>query len=188
MPPPLWPAHERTGGAISSYSVLLMRQWLFFSLRPDLVFLWGTVATILLTILLEGSRALGISRMSFTFLLGTVFAANRDHAEVIGFACHFLIGWLFAFFYALIFASLHYRSWWLGLTIGFFHALFLNLAVLPVLPYIHPRMGNEYHGPTPTRMLEPPGILGLNYGRRTPETSFAAHLLFGLILGSLLGT
>lgn len=164
-----------------------MAQSLFSSLNPEMVLLWGAVATIVLTLLLETSRALGISRMSFTFMLGTVFTANRDHAELIGFACHFVIGWLFALLYALIFASLQYRSWWLGMVIGLVHALFLNLAVLPLLPHIHPRIANEYYGPTPTRMLEPPGILGLNYGRRTPATSLAAHLLFGLILGSLMG-
>lgn len=164
-----------------------MNPSLFAALPLDQVFVWGTVATMLLTICLEGCRALGISRMSLTFLLGTLFTANRDHAEVIGFACHFVLGWLFALFYALIFTALDSRSWWLGLVIGLGHALFLNLAVLPVLPHLHPRMANEYYGPTPTRMLEPPGILGLNYGRRTPETSFAGHLLFGLVLGIFLG-
>ena len=165
----------------------IMEISLFSALRFELVFVWGIVATILLSIFLEGSRALGISRMSFTFILGTLFTSNRDYAEIIGFAGHFLLGWLFALLYALIFEALHYHSWWLGLVIGFFHALFLNLAVLPVLPHIHTRMANEYDGPTPTRMLEPPGILGLNYGRRTPGISFASHLLFGLILGLFLG-
>lgn len=152
-----------------------------------MVLIWGAVATIILSIFLEGSRALGFSRMSFTFMLGTLFTASRDHAEAIGFGCHFVLGWAFTVLYALIFEALQYHSWWLGLVIGFFHALFLNLAVLPVLPHIHPRMANEYDGPTPTRMLEPPGVMGLNYGRRTPQVSFLAHLLFGLVLGSFMG-
>lgn len=160
----------------------------FYALRLDLVFIWGFVATILLSVFLEGSRALGFSRMSFTFMLGTLFTSSRDHAELIGFFCHFALGWLFTLLYGLIFTALQYHSWWLGLVIGFFHALFLDLAVLPVLPHVHPRMANEYDGPTPTRMLEPPGIMGLNYGRRTPQISFAAHLLFGLILGNFLGS
>ncbi len=152
----------------------------------EMVFIWGTVATILNAVILEGSRGLGISRMSFTFMMGTLFTSNRDYAEVIGLFCNFIMGWLFTFLYALIFASLHYHSWWLGLVLGFFHALFLNLAILPVLPHIHPRMASEHTGPTPTRMLEPPGIMGLNYGRRTPIISFSAHLVFGLILGIFL--
>lgn len=161
-----------------------MEQSIFSVLRWDMIFLWGTVATVILTIILEGSRGLGISRMSFLFLLGTVFTANRNYAELDGFVGNFILGWMFSVFYALIFASLGFSTWWLGLIIGFFHALFLNLTVLPLLPHIHPRMANEYDGPTPTRMLEPPGLMGLNYGRRTPITSFVAHLLFGFILGT----
>ena len=164
-----------------------MENTLFSAVRFDLVLIWGGVATILLSILLEGSRMLGFSRMSLTFMLGTLFTSSRDHAEAIGLVCHFLLGWLFALVYALIFAALQFSSWWLGMLIGLFHVLFLDLVVLPVLPHIHPRMANEYDGPTPTRMLEPPGFMGLNYGHRTPQTSVAAHLLFGLVLGSLMG-
>ena len=39
---------------------------------------------------------------------------------------------------------------------------------LPLIPGLHPRMASEYQGPTPTRQLEPPGFLALNYGRPTP--------------------
>lgn len=163
-----------------------MEASLFSALRFDLIFVWGAVATILLTILLEGCRMVGFSRMSFTFVLGTLFTPSRNHAEIVGFLCHFILGWLFALLYALIFAALQYSSWWLGLVVGFFHALFLDLVVLPLLPHIHPRMASEYDGPTPTRMLGPPGVMGLNYGHRTPQVSIAAHLVFGLILGIFL--
>ncbi|MDA8164521.1 MAG: hypothetical protein M0017_05760 [Desulfobacteraceae bacterium] len=33
-------------------------------------------------------------------------------------------------------------------------------------------------------MLEPPGFLCLNYGRRTPLTTLFAYLVFGLIMGA----
>jgi hypothetical protein len=49
---------------------------------------------------------------------------------------------------------------------------------------IHPRMANEQQGPTPTRQLEPPGSLALNYGRRTPLFLVVAHLVYGVILGA----
>jgi hypothetical protein len=32
--------------------------------------------------------------------------------------------------------------------------------------------------------LQPPGFLALNYGRRTPLVTVAAHLLYGAILGA----
>jgi hypothetical protein len=34
--------------------------------------------------------------------------------------------------------------------------------------------------------LEPPGLLGLNYGAETPAVTIGAHLLFGVALGILL--
>ena len=49
---------------------------------------------------------------------------------------------------------------------------------------MHPRMASEQHGPTPTRQLEPPGFLALNYGRRTPISLLLAHLVYGAILGA----
>jgi hypothetical protein len=45
-------------------------------------------------------------------------------------------------------------------------------------------MASRHHGPTPTRQLEPPGFLALNYGWATPATTLLAHVVFGLILGA----
>ena len=45
-------------------------------------------------------------------------------------------------------------------------------------------MASEQRGPTPTRLLEPPGFLGLNYGERTPISVMLAHLVYGGILGA----
>jgi hypothetical protein len=64
------------------------------------------------------------------------------------------------------------------------HGLFVLLAVMPMLPGLHPRMASEQRGPEPTRQLEPPGFLALNYGRRTPLSVIAAHLVYGTILGA----
>jgi hypothetical protein len=35
-------------------------------------------------------------------------------------------------------------------------------------------------------VLEPPGLLGLNYGGQTPVVTIAAHLTYGVALGMLL--
>jgi hypothetical protein len=47
-------------------------------------------------------------------------------------------------------------------------------------------MASERAGPTSTAVLEPPGLLGLNYGAETPAVAIAAHLAFGITLGLLL--
>jgi hypothetical protein len=44
-------------------------------------------------------------------------------------------------------------------------------------------MASEQQGPTVLKQLEPPGFLGLHYGRRTPISIFAAHLVWGVLLG-----
>ena len=39
-----------------------------------------------------------------------------------------------------------------------------------------------------TAVLEPPGLLALNYGAQTPLVAIAAHLVYGIALGLLLGS
>jgi hypothetical protein len=145
--------------------------------------LWGFVGTLVLTGLMAASQGLGLTRMSLPFMLGTMFTPDRDRAKLVGFGVHLLNGWLFALLYAAAFESWRRATWWLGTAIGLVHALFVLLVGLPLLPALHPRMASEQQGPTPTRQLEPPGFLALNYGRRTPLSLVLAHLLYGGILG-----
>jgi hypothetical protein len=147
------------------------------------ILLWGFVATIVLTTIMQGGQSLGLSRMSLPFILGTMFTGNRDRAPMVGFLAHLLNGWIFAFVYAAAFESWGRATWWLGAGIGLVHALAVLIALVPVLPGFHPRMASEQRGPEPTRMLEPPGFLALNYGRRTPLLAIIAHLAYGAIIG-----
>lgn len=148
------------------------------------VSLWGFVATVVLTTLMAGSQGLGLTRISLPFMLGTMFTPDRDRAKLIGFAVHFLNGWIFASVYAAAFESWRRATWWLGAAIGLVHALFVLTVAMPALPVMHPRMASEQEGPAPTKQLEPPGFLALNYGRRTPISVILAHLLYGGILGA----
>jgi hypothetical protein len=146
--------------------------------------LWGFVGTVILTSLMAGSQALGLTRMNLPFMLGTMFTADRDRAKLAGFGVHLVNGWWLAAIYAAAFQSWRRASWWLGTGIGLVHATFVLVVVMPLLPTIHPRMASEQQGPTPTRALEPPGFLALNYGRRTPISVVLAHLVYGTILGA----
>jgi uncharacterized membrane protein YagU involved in acid resistance len=148
------------------------------------VSLWGFVGTVVLTTLLAGSQGLGLTRMNLPFMLGTMVTPNRDRARLIGFGMHLVNGWLFAAVYAAAFQSWRRTTWWLGALIGLVHALFVLVAAMPMLPGLHPRMASELRGPTPTRQLEPPGFLALNYGARTPLSVVAAHVVYGAILGA----
>jgi hypothetical protein len=148
------------------------------------ILLWGFVATIVLTVIMQGGQSLGLSRMSLPFMLGTMFTPSRDRAAMVGFLVHLVAGWLFATIYALAFESWHQATWWLGAGIGLVHGLAVLLVLTPVLPGFHPRMATEQRGPEPTRELEPPGFLALNYGRGTPLLTLLAHLVYGAIIGA----
>jgi uncharacterized membrane protein YagU involved in acid resistance len=146
--------------------------------------LWGFAGTVVLTTLLAGSQALGLTRMNIPFMLGTMVTPNRDRAKIAGLGLHLINGWLFAALYGAAFQGWRRATWWLGALIGLVHALFVLTVALPMLPGLHPRMASEQRGPTPTRQLEPPGFLALNYGRRTPFSVALAHLVYGGILGA----
>ena len=145
--------------------------------------LWGFVGTITLTTIMAASQGLGLSRMSIPYLLGTMLTSNRDRAMLVGYMFHLINGWIFATIYVLAFESWGQATWWLGAGIGLVHSLFVVLVGMQLLPSMHPRMANEQQGPTPTRQLQPPGFLALNYGRRTPLVTILAHLAYGAIIG-----
>lgn len=152
-------------------------------MRVSEVFLWGLLATGLLTTLLRAGQALHLTRMDPTLVLGTMVTPDRDRAKIYGFVIHFLNGWWIAFLYVAFFHGFGMATWWLGALMGIAHTAFILVAVLPVLPGLHPRMASEHAGPEPTRLLEPPGFLALNYGYRTPLALLVAHIAYGTVLG-----
>jgi len=156
---------------------------LFAEHLPELL-LWGLLATVAMTTILEGSQGLGWSRLSLPFLAGTMFTGNRNRAMVIGFIVYTLGGWAFAMLYFLLFASIGIATWWLGALLGLLHGLFLLTCGLPLLPFAHPRMASEHEGPRRTYLIEPPGFFGLNYGRRTPLTTLLGQTVYGGTLGA----
>lgn len=145
--------------------------------------LWGLAATMCMTVILEGSRGLGLSRLSLPFILGTYFTGKRSLATITGFVAYLLGGWLFAAVYEALFLSLGHSEIWLGGIFGFVHGLFL-LCVLSIVPLIHPRMASDYARPSAEKRLEPPGLMGLNYGYRTPLTTLIGQTVFGLVLAA----
>lgn len=147
------------------------------------VLLWGLLATAVMTTMLEASQGLGLSRLSLPFLVGTFFTNRRSAAHVLGYLVFALGGWLFAFLYMALFISIGRGNWWIGLLLGAAHGIVLLVTILPVIPYLHPRMASEYDGPARSHRLEPPGFLGLNYGYRTPLTVFVALGAYGTVLG-----
>jgi hypothetical protein len=145
--------------------------------------LWGLIATVAMTSIMLAAQGLGLSRLSIPFLVGTFFTGDRRKAMVTGFIVYTIGGWLFAFLYFALFASVGIYAWWFGTLAGIVHGIFLLVGVLPLLPYVHPRMASEYNGVSSLRRLEPPGFMAMNYGYRTPLTTVIAQTVYGATLG-----
>jgi len=148
------------------------------------ILLWGFAATIVLTTTIILGQSLGYTRMDIPFIIGSMFTTNRDRAKVIGLVMHMLNGWVFAIVYALFFENLHDADWWFGGLLGALQGLVVVAVIMPILPGMHPRMVSDFRGPQPTRLLEPPGFLCTNYGRRTPFVTIIGHTLYGIVLGA----
>jgi len=146
--------------------------------------LWGFLANVLLTIVNGLTQGLGLTRMNYPYMLGTIFTPDRDRARLYGYLVHVGVGWVFSLVYVLIFYSLGAAGWWRGAIIGVFHALFVLIVVVGLLPGLHPRMASEQQGPEAHNMLEPPGFMALHYGRRTPVAIILSHAIFGALFGA----
>ncbi len=148
--------------------------------------LFGFAATLALTLIMAGAQMGGLSRMDIPFMLGTMVSAQPDTARVAGFFLHLVAGQFYALFYAAAFGVLDRDAWWLGAGFGAFHGLVALMVIVPLLPGVHRRMASDRAGPELTASLEPPGFLGLNYGRETATVTLIAHLLYGTLLAVFL--
>ncbi len=132
----------------------------------------GVVGTIVLTSGLRIAQELGLTRMDIPLLLGTVFTDNRSRASVIGYAVHFVNG------------LVDHAGWIFGAVLGVVHASFSGGALVTVLlPAVHPRMGTPWSDSEETPILEPPGFMLVNYGRRTALWTLLVHVAYGAIVG-----
>jgi hypothetical protein len=144
----------------------------------------GLVGTTVLTSGLRIAQELGWTRMDIPLLLGTAFTDNRSRASVVGYALHYVNGLLFALVYYGIFKAVGHAGWGFGAALGVVHAMFSGGALLTVLlPAIHPRMGTPWTDAAETPLLEPPGFLLVNYGRRTAIWTLVLHVAYGAIVG-----
>ncbi len=149
--------------------------------------LFGLVATSVLTAVMIAAQMAGLTRLDLPLVLGTLVTPDPDKARVAGFFIHLAVGQGFALGYAAVFALLGQATWWIGALLGLLHVAIALTVILPLLPGIHPRMASTRAGPSTTAVLEPPGLLGLNYGIQTPAVAVIAHVIYGAVLGLLLG-
>jgi uncharacterized membrane protein YdcZ (DUF606 family) len=144
----------------------------------------GLLGTFVLTTMVRLASELGLTRMDFALILGTLATAHRRKARALGYAFHFILGMLFALAYGAIFIGLGRSSWQLGALFGIVHALFVStVGVNVLLPVVHPLMGTPETAAHEVAFIEPPGFLMLNYGRNTFLVTLVSHVAFGAIVG-----
>jgi hypothetical protein len=148
--------------------------------------IFGLIATAVLTAVMIGAQMGGFTRLDVPLMLGTLVVADPDRARVAGFVIHLVNGQVFALGYAAVFAVAGQSAWWAGGLLGVLHGAVALLVIVPLLPGVHPHMASERAGLASGAALEPPGLLGLNYGRETPLVTMVAHVAFGIALGLLL--
>lgn len=144
----------------------------------------GFVGTLVLTTALRAGSEFRLTRMDLPFLLGTAVTTDRARAKALGYVLHFAFGLLFALGYYAMFVALGRSGWLLGAALGLVHGMFAGGALVNILlPVFHPHMATPLTAANETTLLEPPGFMMLNYGRRTPLLALAAHVAYGAIVG-----
>jgi hypothetical protein len=149
--------------------------------------IFGLIATAALTAVMIAAQLAGRTRLDLPLMLGTTVVADPDRARVAGFFIHLVNGQVFALGYASAFAAVGRATWWAGGLLGALHGAVALLVIVPLLPGVHPHMASERAGLSSCAALEPPGLLGSNYGRETPVVTMVAHVAYGVALGLLLG-
>jgi hypothetical protein len=144
----------------------------------------GFVGTLVLTTALRTANELGLTRVDLPFLLGTALTDDRARAKAYGYLLHLGAGEAFALAYFAIFDAIDASGWLLGAAFGLLHGVVTATALVNILlPVVHPRMGSTLSAADTSPLLERPGFLMRNYGRRTPLVTLLAHIAYGAIVG-----
>jgi len=125
----------------------------------------GFVGTLVMTAMMRGASEMGLTRIDFALLLGTTVSG-------------------FALAYAEFFAIVGRSGWMIGALLGALQAIFNGTVLVNVLlPAVHPRIATSDTAANDIALIEPPGFLMLNYGRRSFLVVLAAHIAYGAVVG-----
>jgi hypothetical protein len=128
-------------------------------------------------------RAIGMTRMNFLDVLGTMLVPRASQATVyaVGLMAHLMMSAAFGLAHAgLLHAigatTVGQAAGW-DLLIGAVDGMVI-LAVMPMLvTLMHPLVRKG--------AIEPPGVALTGFGRQTPIGSLMAHMVFGLATGAI---
>lgn len=149
-----------------------------FELLPALIA--GFVGTVAMTVGMAMGKSMGMTTMDIALISGGMLSGDERKARRAGMFIHLIVmGTLvFGSIYALLFQALDSASWVTGLIVGVVHGAVVGIMAMPMMGVIHPRMQPVAGG----FQLDPPGIMGVNYGRGTPLGLLMGHAVYGVVV------
>lgn len=150
----------------------------------------GFIATLVMTVMIKMSAAAGMTEMpSFELMTGSMMSGDEKTAKAIGAMIHYVMMGtvVFGIIYALLFQAFDSASWLTGLAIGIVHGFVVGVMFMPMMPAMHPRMGEpavvgEQSGEV---RLSSPGVMGKNWGSMTPMGVLMGHAVYGVVVALL---
>jgi hypothetical protein len=149
-----------------------------FDLLPALIA--GFVGTVAMTVGMTMGKSMGMTTMDIALIGGGMMSGDERKARRAGMFIHLIVmGTLvFGSIYAFLFQALESASWVTGLIVGVVHGAVVGIMARPMMGAIHPRMMPAAEG----FQLDPPGIMGVNYGRGTPLGLLMGHAVYGVVV------
>lgn len=143
----------------------------------------GLVAGLAFLMVVYGGLAMGMTRMNFLRILGTMMTprASGGAAYTLGFVIHMMLSAVFGLVHAGLLHAIGVTSvgeavlWDLG--IGLVHGLAIVAMMPPMLTMMHPLVKNGE--------IESPGVAMVGFGSMTPVGSIMAHVVYGLVAGAI---
>jgi len=141
----------------------------------------GLAGTGVLTLMLGLGPAIGGPPINLPLWDGTVFTLNLTWAVAVGYLVHFTIGVVLAFVYVeLIMPRLMGEAWLKGALFGALVWALLMIVGLPLFDVLDPLVSDG--------LMAAPGLFALGLGVSAPIMLLVAHLLYGAVVGSMVGT
>ncbi|MGM0545998.1 MAG: hypothetical protein ACQEST_04685 [Bacteroidota bacterium] len=134
----------------------------------------GFLGAVILTLLIYLLSQFG-QKIDIPYLIGTRFVniENRSQVYIVGITLHLLIGAGWGIFYVFLLTAMAViPNWPAGILWGLGHGIFVG-SMMGIIADTHPYIGED-------KPINPPGILGQEWGAMIPYWILLLHIIFGI--------
>ena len=145
-------------------------------MKAGLAFWAGVIGAAAIVLVLAISRAVGGTGFNLGHWVGSMFTGTTTAGSwALGFVITLILGGLIALIYAAFFEAVRRSNWELGLAGGIVHLIVAGIAV-GAISAVHPSIPEA---------VADPGYFTANYGTSSIIAFALAHLVFGIVVGSI---